>query len=159
MKNFGASQAEGKKSSDRPESLVGSTEEGCAVEILSEFSGGVASYGLDSEVMGDIELLNIASREFSWVLGKNGGWRIRLSSSARSVLVGAGGPSISMSCIARDARHCESSSVDRRNRGIVRIVQVPVEELGGQGDQSASYVVGHCVCQRPISNPTIAIHH
>lgn len=87
--------------------------------------------------MGDIELPNIASREFRWVLGKDGGCRLRLSSSALCIPVGAGGSSIPMACIARHSKHRESPNVDKRYRGVVRIVQVPDEKLGGLEDQSA----------------------
>ena len=122
MKNFGASQEEDKKSSGTSESVVGSTEG-----------------GLNSEVMGDTELLNIASRGFRWVLGESWGRRLRLSSNAGSILVGAGGSSTPMACIARHAKHRESSSIAKRYMGTVRIIQVPIEELGGRGSRVSKW--------------------
>jgi hypothetical protein len=108
--------------------------------------------GQRGTMMGDIELLNIESRVCRWVLEKNDGWITHLSSSTRSVLVGAGGPSISMAYIARGAKHWESSSVEKRNREIMPTVQVPVEGV----KRIKVPVIGHCTCQRSISNLTIA---
>jgi hypothetical protein len=49
--------------------------------------------------------------------------------------------------VGGDAKHQESSSVDRRQKEIVRIVQVPVEELS-RDEEGIQNQLFKCACGR-----------